>query len=84
MSVDNLGAEPVLGNAAFHVDLERTADVRAGHIVPSNVDNANALGCEIGERVGEEIKMVLAAAGALVDNLEGKVSNTELCLEPSS
>lgn len=53
------------------MDGERAVDVRAGHVVPVDVDDALALRGQLGEGVGEEIEVVGSAAGTLVDDLAG-------------
>lgn len=68
VGVDDLCAEPVLRGAGLHVDGERAGD-RAGHVVPSEIDDALGLVGELSKGVGEQVKMVAAAAGAFVDNL---------------
>lgn len=67
--VDDLSREPVLRNAALHVDLQVTADFGARNIIPGDVDNAGGRGCESGKSVGEKIEVVRTASWAFVDNL---------------
>lgn len=67
LAVDDLGREPVLRDAALHVDLERRGDW-ACDVVPGQVDDAYALGGERGKGGWEEVKVVCAAAGTFIDN----------------
>ena len=51
------------------MDLERTGD-GARHVVPRHIDDARARAGERRESCREEIEMVRAAAGTLVDDLD--------------
>ena len=66
--VDNLHGEPVLRRPLFVAEAERRGDATRDD-VPRHVDDAEGRVCESGERVREQVKVVDAAAGALVDDL---------------
>lgn len=66
--VDDLHGEPVLRRPLFVAEAERRGDA-ARDDVPRHIDDAEGRVCESGERVREEVEVVGAAAGALIDNL---------------
>ena len=66
--VDDLHGEPVLRRPLFVAEAERRGDA-ARDDVPRHIDDAEGRVCESGERVREEVEVVGAAAGALVDDL---------------
>ena len=66
--VDDLHGEPVLRRPLFVAEAERRGDA-ARDDVPRHIDDAEGRVCKSGECVREEVEMVGAAAGALVDDL---------------
>lgn len=69
VGIDDLHTEPVFGHAFFVVHLQRRGD-GAIDIRPCNVNDTCARSSEGGERSGEEIKVVCAAAGTFINDLE--------------
>ena len=66
--VDDLHGEPVLGGPGLGVQLQGRAD-GAAHVRPADGDDALGRVGELLEGVREEVKVVQAAAGTLVDDL---------------
>lgn len=65
--VADLHREPVLGGTLLVLELDGRGDA-AGDEVPADGDYSR-VGVELGIGVGEEVEVVAAAVGALVDNL---------------
>ena len=68
--IDHLHTEPVGRDAVLVVELQRRRDGAVDE-VPGDGDDALGLRGEGGEGVGEEVEVVQAAAGALVNDLAG-------------
>lgn len=75
VGVHDLHAEPVCRNTFLVVQLQR-GGYRAGDVGPRYVDDTNAWLCEGGEGIGEEVEVIEAATGTLINNL-GRTLTTE-------